>query len=676
MLDNNNNNNINPNFRTNRKDYSKVEIAKINSDELRGNLFNEFRESSFQNISWESEQIAKSHGIYLEFNRARTGNEKDWMYMIRISIPGGGPITFQQWNMLDRIADTYTIGPSDAYPNARPSLKITTRQNIQLHWVRKENIVSVIREIAKSGYFTINGCGDNTRNVIGCPLSFYSKIFNANKWAQKAGKYFALPTAAYIEVFEIDPNYLRKSALLDRELGIDRFDYGANQLNRKFKISFSALHYDEEKKKYIPDNCVELRTNDIGIAPLVNNVNGKIKVDRFQIYVGGSQGQQSGKVTFSALGEPFGIFTEDNLLQGLDAIVRVHKEWGDRQNRHWARLKYLVRVKGIEWFREQVKNVIGGSGSGIRFEPPILDYDYGDRNLHLGWIKQQTDDGDNRSNASDENVDNNNNIKWCYGIFIENGRIIDDSPNGNLKSMIKHLVEKYPSLLLFTTPNQHLLFSNLDNEEKEQFETDMKLFGYGIRKVTLNTHDNSNSIRLSSNAMLQKPYSKLRMLSGACVGRDTCRLTYTDSEKFEPFLIDQLEEKWGCLNESIGVTGCEKQCYRPATKTIGWIGTGFNLYQLTIMGTEDGKYQGGPLIDPDTREQYLHFVPRKDVATVTDALFEYYIGNRISEDEIEEDEHKAGGMGYCLRRVGAKEIISYLKSNPKTAALMKRTFKT
>jgi sulfite reductase (ferredoxin) len=209
MLDN-----INPNFRTDPEHYSKVEIAKINSNELRGNLFNEFRNQHSENISWESEQIAKSHGIYLEFNRAKTGNEKDWMYMLRISIPGGGPITSEQWNILDRVADMRTIRPSDTHPNARPSLRITTRQNIQLHWVRKKDVVDTISEIAKSGFFAINGCGDNTRNVIGCPLScYYSRIFNSNKWAQKVGRYFALPTAAYVEIFEIDPNYLRKAAL-------------------------------------------------------------------------------------------------------------------------------------------------------------------------------------------------------------------------------------------------------------------------------------------------------------------------------------------------------------------------------------------------------------------------------------------------------------------------------
>ena len=199
----------------------------------------------------------------MEFNRAKTGNEKDWMYMLRIAIPGGGPITAKQWNILDRISDRYTIGPENAYPHARPGLKITTRQNIQLHWVRKINLVDVVRDISDSGFFTMNGCGDNTRNVIGCPLSSHSKIFNANNWANRVGKYFALPTAAYMEIFEIDPKYLRDAKLENRILGVSRFDYGQNQLNRKFKIAFSAIHYNHLNKKYVPDNCVELEQTTI-----------------------------------------------------------------------------------------------------------------------------------------------------------------------------------------------------------------------------------------------------------------------------------------------------------------------------------------------------------------------------------------------------------------------------
>jgi sulfite reductase beta subunit-like hemoprotein len=147
----------------------------------------------------------------------------------------------------------------------------------------------------------MNGCGDNTRNVIGCPLSYHSTIFIANMWAQRVGKYFALPTAAYIEIFEIDPRYLRDGDLENRIPGVSRFDYGQNQLNRKFKVAFSAIHYDDVNKKYVPDNCVELRTNDIGIAPVIKYDaidSSAAKVEEFQVYVGGGQGQQSGKPTF------------------------------------------------------------------------------------------------------------------------------------------------------------------------------------------------------------------------------------------------------------------------------------------------------------------------------------------------------------------------------------------
>jgi sulfite reductase beta subunit-like hemoprotein len=121
--------------------------------------------------------------------------------------------------------------------------------------------------------------------------------------------------------------------------------------------------------------------------------------------------------------------------------------------------------------------------------------------------------------------------------------------------MVKYLMDEYPHALIFTTPNQHLLFSNLGSSEKEQFKNDMRIFGYGIRKVILdatsNSNNNADTRSSKSKIVQQRPYSKLRMLSGACVGRDTCRLTYTDSEKFEPCLIDQLEDKWGDLNESI-----------------------------------------------------------------------------------------------------------------------------
>ena len=617
---------IKPNFKTKFEDFSGSEKAKVStlgltltirSVEHPANLYHQLRDPTFANISEVGESLVKSCGVYLEFDRAKTGEEKDWVYMIRISIPGGGPITRKQWDILDDVTERYCI--SDRYTGQlKPSLRITTRQNIQLHWVKKRNVIDAIQTIAKAGFYSINGCGDNTRNVMACPLSHFSKVYNANAWAQKAGKYFMLPTASYIEIFEIDPKYMREAIGRTPE---ERFDYGTNLLNRKFKIAFSAIQYDEEKKTYVPDNCVEMRTDDIGIAPILENG----RVSRYQVYVGGGQGEKNGYPTFAALGVPLCIFTESELLKGLDAIVKVHKEWGDRQNRHWARMKYVVYKMGIGWYRQQVRDI-----SGIDFEPPIENFNYGSRNLHHGWVKQE------------------GNGLWTYGAFIENGRLIDGL-NGQLKTMVSYLMDNH-DVTLFTTPNQDLLFSNIREEDRARFETDMKKFGYGQRNG--------------------KAYSKLRLLSGACVGRDTCRLTYTDSEKFEPLLIDELEAKWGNMAESIGVTGCERQCFRPATKTIGWVGSGLNLYTLKIGGTEDTRHQGEALIDPDTYDVYLRNVPKNEVANVTSALLEFYVANKLPEED------RPGGMGYFLRRVGTKKVIKYLKSNQKTAPLMAKTTKS
>lgn len=596
---------FNPTLHTPKEEFCKEELNKLNSSGLRDHLHTEFRNDK-PDIIWEAEQLAKSYGIYLEYDRAKTGSEKDWMYMLRVSIPGGGPLNRQQWNLIDELTEKYTMDTQ-----GHPSIRFTTRQNIQFHWVKKPHVIEIVKHLAESGLNTLNGCGDNTRNVMGCPVSRFSDLFDANAWAQKAGKYFQLPVEPFIEIFSIDPNYLRQPE--------ESFQYGPNLLNRKFKIAFSAVHRDPMTGKIVPDNCVELLTNDLSVAPIVEN--GKVK--KFQVYIGGSQGERNGKPSMAALGLPLCRVYEEHLLIVLDAVVKVHMEWGDRQNRFWARLKYVVKKMGIDWYRDQVSAIVG-----FPLERPDPTHDYGARHLHHGWMLQPT------------------NGLWAYGAFLENGRIIDNSPNGQLKTMMRELMNKYPVELLIT-PNQDALFTNIPASAKKDFQADLAKHGFGKRNG--------------------KPYSTLRLLSGACVGRDTCRLTYTDSEKFEPFLIDELEAMgWGELAESIGMTGCERQCFRPATKTIGLVGSGLNRYQLKLMGAEDARYQGRPLIPGDGSVMYLRSIPREKVAIVLDTLFKFYKANAQT----------AESLGAYHRRIGPDAIIHYLKENPATAELMKTTFPT
>lgn len=587
-----------PLFRTPEAEMSEAEANKFNSNQLRGDLAEEFRNEE-ADLTWSAEQLAKSYGIYLEYNRTKAGKEKDWIYMIRLGIPGGGPISPKQWALLDELANQYGVRP-----DGEPSLRLTTRQAVQFHWVKKEGVIPIVARAAEAGFFSLNACGDNVRNVMACPFGGHTGLFDGRVLAEELSRYFQLPSAAFVQIFALDPNAI--------EQDYERFQYGPRLLNRKFKIAVGGLIRNQETGLVENENCVELRTHDLGIAP----VWGTDQLAGFQIYVGGGQGEKYGKPTQAMLAKPFAYTTPQDLLKTVSAVVSVHQEWGDRKNRHWARLKYLVTAQGIDWLREQVTEVLGQEPT-----PPLEDFDPGPRHLHHGVLAQA-------------------NGKYAYGAWIENGRLVDAGENGRLKSMIRELSEKYQSPLILTA-NQDVLFTDLEEAQLADFQNDLAGFGFGKR----HGHD----------------YSPLRLNSGACVGRDTCRLAYTESEGFEPELIDSLEALgWRDLQTSIGITGCERQCFRPATKAIGLVGSGLNRYQLKVGGTEDCRHQGGPLVEDG--KAYLRSVPRDRVPQLLDTLFKWYETEKVEPESL----------GYFLRRQGNTRILSYIQGHEAVADLAEK----
>ena len=661
-----------PLLRTPADQLSADEQFKINSHGMVGVLPERYRDHETLDLEKEAEFLSKSHGLYLEYNRAKTGREKDWMYMVRVTVPGGGAFNAEQWDILDRVADDYC----HHNPYGANSLRLTTRQNIQYHWLQKPQVMSLVQDIAKTGFYTLNGCGDNVRNVMGCPLSKFTTLPGASAFdlAHQYGTYFRLPAAAHIQVFAVDPALISDPA--------QQYDYGPQLLNRKFKIAFSTAHRDPDTGHIAYDNCTEIRTNEVGVAPLVEGTGSDARVVAYQVYVGGGQGEKKGKPTFAAHGKPLGIFTPDQLMPGLKAIVDVHKEWGDRKNRVWARMKYVVHKQGIQWYRDQVKAL------GVAFDPPNPDHHPGERNLHHGWSKQES------------------NGKWAYGAYIECGRLTDTryidpdffddkgkevaphlapsnnpdakpspAPDGTLspnqqtgdqprlRSMIKAALHKFPGTEVMVTPNQDLLFTNIDQDAKQDFLGLLADHGHGQRRG--------------------KTYSTLRVLSGACVGLPTCRLSYTDSEQFEPQLLDELEDRgYGDIAESIGITGCERQCFRPATKTIGWVGAGGDNYALKLGGSEDASTQGHYLTDGE--KQYLSMVPRDRVADVCAVLFDWYQAERLTandakpakedtadgQSEIRNPKSEIEPMGDFIHRLGFPATLEKLRADDRTANLM------
>ncbi len=219
--------------------------------------------------------------------------------MVRIKIPYGG-VTPGQLETLAELAEEYSDG----------ILHVTTRQDIQLHFVHIDDTPDLMRRLAAVGITTREACGNSVRNVTGCPL---------------AG-------VCHTEAFDVTP-YAR--ATMRFLLGHpDVQDFG-----RKFKIAFSGC---------AEEACGLAMMHDIGAVARILNENG-VERRGFEFYVGGGLGA----VPHQAV-----LFDEflpvEQLLPTCQAISRVFARLGEKKNRARARLKFLVAKLGLEEFRRLV----------------------------------------------------------------------------------------------------------------------------------------------------------------------------------------------------------------------------------------------------------------------------------------------------------------------------------
>src|SRR3989338_9179703 len=191
--------------------------------------------------------------------------------MIRTKLPGG-KLTPEQYLSLNAIGEKY----------GNNTLRITTRQTIQLHGVVKGNLYKTINEINKNLILTYGACGDVVRNVITCPVCDIDPAYgvNLNELANEISNYFLPKTSAYYEIW-VDGE---KVKLTDNEK-IEPI-YGKTYLPRKFKIGLSLPN----------DNCIDLFIQDLAVVPQDGG---------FNILAGGSLGFTHNKSeTYARLASP------------------------------------------------------------------------------------------------------------------------------------------------------------------------------------------------------------------------------------------------------------------------------------------------------------------------------------------------------------------------------------
>lgn len=219
--------------------------------------------------------------------------------MQRIKIPFGG-LNASQLEVLAELAEEYSDGVAH----------ITTRQDVQLHFVHVEDTPTVMRRLAAVGITTREACGNTVRNVTACP---YAGV---------------CPD----EAFDVTP-YAR---------ALSRFLLGhpdCQDFGRKFKPAFSGCRQHA---------CGLVSMHDLGVVAETRVVDGAEKRG-LRLLVGGGLGS----VPYQAkLFDEF--LAPEELLPIAQAIARVFARLGEKKNRNRARLKFLVHDLGIEKFRELV----------------------------------------------------------------------------------------------------------------------------------------------------------------------------------------------------------------------------------------------------------------------------------------------------------------------------------
>lgn len=258
-----------------------------------------------------------------EFRPTRTilavyGQRQPEQYMVRVRLPYG-VITAPQLRTLAQVTSTYGNGGGH----------VTTRQDIQLHWLSLDAIPEVLRQLGDAGLITLQAGGNSVRNVAACPLAGVcgSEVFDVTASAAAVDEY-------YVGNPEVQ------------------------HLPRKFKSSFSGC----------PTDCAASAIQDFG-AIAVQRAEGGDARQGFRVYVGGGLGSMPRP---AILLEDF--VPADDLLATYHAVVRLFDRLGDRTRKDRARLKFVISRLGEDEFRRLVREERDAlRREGLAFPAPSPD---------------------------------------------------------------------------------------------------------------------------------------------------------------------------------------------------------------------------------------------------------------------------------------------------------------
>lgn len=353
---------------------SANERIKAGSRLLRGTIAEGLTHVETGALADDDTQLTKFHGFYqqddrdLRAERGKQRMEKAFSFMVRMRIPAG-IVTSAQWLAIEQLA----------LQRGNGSIRLTTRQTVQLHGVLKGNLQSLMQGLNYVSLDTIAACGDVNRNVIASADPWRRELHvTISSLARDMSAHLLPRTRAWHEI------WLGEDKVVGDEV-TDEPILGRTYLPRKFKIAIALP----------PHNDVDVFAHDLGFIAIVEG--GAIV--GYNVVVGGGMGMTHGEPeTYPRTGDVIGFCRPRDAIDVSEKIVTVQRDHGDRSNRKHARLKYTIDAMGLDRF---VALLTERLAVGLE---PSRDYAFTSTGDRLGWA----DEADGSAH---------------YTLFVENGRI-------------------------------------------------------------------------------------------------------------------------------------------------------------------------------------------------------------------------------------------------------------
>ena len=529
--------------------------------------------------AFESGQLGPDQWRAFRLVRGLYGQRQDDLHMIRVKIPQG-MLSGDQLHALAEVAERYSRGFGH----------ITTRQNIQFHFVQLADAERAFELLASKGLTTREACGNSVRNITACQYAGTAEdeVFDVTPYAEALTRYF-----------------LRHPL--------------SSSLPRKFKIAFEGC----------PEDHAFTGINDIGWRAAVEDREGARHLG-FRVTVGG------GTATMSrAGGVLFEFLPAGRMLDAAEAIVRVFHRLGDYQHKHKNRMKFLIKQLGWDRFKAEVLeayDAIGEGGTPLPFDPDAPPVETAPT-----WppaAEPEVVDVARRAAASEVRGPGfTPEVKPVLAVQAAD-YLAWQQTNVRRQKQAGHL-----------TVTVRLTLGDFTGEQMRILADLAAAYGDGAIRITADqnlvlrwvpaTRLDALYARLAAADLHQGHAGTVRDIT-SCPGAESCKLAVTQSRGLASLLGDHLDRHPELIAEApetvIKISGCPNGCGQHHVATIGFQGSVRKLhgqavpqYFVMVGGDADGEHT--------TFGRLAAKVPARRVPQVVDRLLALYRAERQGDED-------------------------------------------